>query len=229
MTRTTTAPDTSILKPVLEDAALMAMIRHRHVPFVFVLKQAGLKPTVENAHQMINALIALRPGQRSQQVAGVIELDVNFAIQNEAFFISGGTLGETRGIVWLDKLTPEHISASVNAASRVAARDFAQKRYAELRQSADLYERVLRECERCESIDEALQRVRVARRPLDRAEFERIKSNMNRYGLMREPIFAKRMLLDGPLARQIEQQFLGERLDDVVMRLLRQLLAKPKA
>jgi len=220
--------DVSILKPVLEDNALMAMIRQRHVPFSFVVKQTGEKLTVESATKVVDALIALRPGNRSKEIAGVIELDVNFSIVNKALHVSGGILDAIRGVVWVKELTPEHIADAVGPDSRAAGREFALKRYKELKSASDLYDRVLRECERCESLDIALSRVRVDRKPMEREQYERIKGTMNRYGLMREPIFTKPLLVEGFLAREIEQQFVGERLEDVAPRLMRQALAAAK-
>lgn len=220
--------DVSILRPVLEDNALMAMIRQRHVPFAFVVKQAGEKLTEEGATKVANALIALRPGNRGKGVAGVIELDVNFSIVNKALHISGGILDATRGVVWVKELTPAHIADAIGPESRSAGREFALKRYKELKIASDLYDRVLRECERSESLDIALSRVRVDRKPMEREQYERIKGAMNRYGLMREPIFARPLLIEGVLAREIEQQFVGERLEDVAPRLMRQALAAAK-
>lgn len=222
------ATDVSILKPVLEDGALMAMIRSRHVPFAFVHKQTGLPLDVESATAVAQALMALRPGQNSVHVAGVIELDVRFTLRDEVLHVSGGSLVETRGVTWLDQLTPAHIEESLSPKSKSIGREFAAKRYKELRAATDVYNRVMRECERSDSIESALQRIRVSRAPLEKEHYERIKAMMARYGLSREPTFGRQILLEGSLARQIEQTFLGSRLDEVVPQLLRRALELPR-
>lgn len=218
------------LAPIVSDRALMAMIKQRYVPFIFLLRQVQKKPTLEGGRAVVEALQALRPGHRRQPhvdggvgavgVAGLMELDVHFSVVHEVLHVTGGQLIDARGIE-VHEVTDALLRDALSPQSRSVGREFQSRRYNELKQATEVYERVLRECERADNLDEALGRVRFDGGPMDRKTYDRIKATMNRYGLMREPVFARWVMLEGRLARELELQYVGERLEDVVPRVLR--------
>lgn len=214
------ASDVDILKPMIEDRALMALVKQRYVPFSFIVKRLFRRPTQETSMAVVRALVALRPGNVPRQVMGVFELDVHFAMIHEVLHLGGGAMGGGRGGgAIFDSVTPEQVREALETKSRGAGRKFAVEKYQPLKDMTSQYERVMRECERSVNLTEALQRAKI-----DSERWNQIKSWMLRFGLLRDPAYAKPILLYGPLAKEIEQRFIGDKLDDVVHRLLRDLV-----
>lgn len=208
-----------ILKPMVEDRALMALIKQRHVPFSFIAKRLFRRPTPESSMAIVHALVALRPGKECRYVMGFIELDVRFSMVQEVLHVGGGALGGGRSGEVFDVATLDQVREALEPKSRAAGRKFAIEKYDPLKEMTVQYERVMRECERSANLVEALQRAKV-----DSAQWGLIKSWMLRFGLMRDPAYAKSIMLDGPLAKEIEQRYIGDRLDDVVHKLLRETI-----
>ena len=206
-----------ILRPMIEDRALMALIKQRYVPLSFIVKRLFRRPTAEASMAVVRALVALRPGNEHRQIMGVVELDVRFALIHEVLHVGGGELGGGRGGIILDVVTPEQARDALEPKNRAAGRKFATEKYEPLKEMTDQYERVMRECERSVSLAEALQRAKI-----EPEKWNQVKSWMLRFGLMRDPAYAKPVLLYGPLAKEIEQRFIGDSLDDVIHRLLRE-------
>lgn len=215
--------DIEILKPLIEDKAVMALIKQRLVPFSFIVKRLDKKPTLATAIRIARALVAMRRGHEHRNVSGVFELDVHFALVQEVLHVGGGALGSGRGGETFNDVSESQIAASLETKSRAIGREFASKRYEPLREMIDQYERVMRECERSINQSEALKRAKV-----DPKDWTAIKGWMNRFGLMRDPAYAKPILLDGSLAKEIEQRYVGDRLDEVVPALLRDALDRKR-
>lgn len=216
--------DLEILTPMIEDRALMALIKQRHVPFSFIVKRLFRKPDLETSMAVVRALVALRPGKEHRQVAGVFELDFHFAMIQDVLHVCGGVLGGGgRSGEAFQTVTEEQVREALSTKSRAAGRKFAAEKYEQLKEMTDLYERVMRECERSINLAEALQRAKI-----EPEKWNLIKSWMLRFGLMRDPAYAKSILLQGPLAKEIEQRYVGDRLEDVVHQLLKDVIFAPR-
>lgn len=212
--------NTEILKPLLEDEVLMALIKQRYVPLMFLLKKVDRKPSAETAATVVRALAALRRGS-SQDAGHVLDLEVHFALVGDVLHVAGGRRRGARSSqqqvqVTMDEVSKQHLKSSLSPESRLEARNFQLKHYEELKKHYDVYQKVVRECERSVSFVEARERLK-----LDEAEWGKIKSWMSRFGLLRDMVYAKPLLLHGSLARELELRFTHERIDDVVPRLLR--------
>jgi|ERR1035437_6676139 hypothetical protein len=206
----------AILRPILEDSTLMALLKNRYVPASFIFKRVNRKPTPENCVEVVTALKALRTGGASS--IGLYDMDVHFAMVSGVLHVGGGRLSGRRGKkVDGVEVGLAEVRESLLSASRVAGRVFATVHYDKLKVQYDLYEKVLRECESRTSLKDARARLSVSTE-----EWQKLKGCMGRFGLVRDVVCARPILLDGLLVKEIEQRFLGQRIEDVVPRLLRE-------
>ncbi len=215
MTSTAVESDVDMLLPVLTDRTLMALLRNRYVPASFIFKKVFRKPTPENCLRVIHALIALHDG--GGEKVGLFELDVHFVMQSGVLNVGGGKLAGRRQERVISEVGMSEIVSALSPVSRQAGRDFATAHYDKLKEQLDVYEKVLRECERSISLAEARERVGVSER-----EWQRVKGWMGRFGIVNDIVCARNILVSGSLIREIEQRYLGHRVDEVVPQLLRQ-------
>lgn len=208
------------LQPVLEDRTLMALIKNRHVPFTFIIKRVHRRLTPENAAQVVQALKSLIHYGNHGSVLGIQDLGVHFLMVSDVLHVGGGRIAHRGGHATIEDVGPAEIKGALSPSSRLAGRVFGDRHYDKLKEKYDLYERVLKECERCTNLAEARKRV-----GLEEEDWQHLKSHMGRFGLVRDIVYAKAILLEGGLVREIEQRFLGQRVEDVVPRLLRDELA----
>ncbi len=201
------------LQPVLQDRALMALIKNRYVPFIFIVKRACGKLTAENSLRVMQALQSSSHGN----TVGIQDLGVHFSRVADILHVGGGRLAERGGHKVIEDLASLDIREALSTTSRLASRVFGVNHYDPLNKKYKLYESVLRECDLCTSLPEARKRAGVGEQ-----EWKHLKAVMGRFGLLRDIVYAKSLLLDGSLVREIEQRFLGQRVEDVVPRLLRE-------
>ena len=207
--------DVDMLLPVLTDPTLMALLRNRYVPASFLFKKVFRKPTPESCLRVIHSLMALQDGGASK--VGLFELDVHFVIQSGVLHVGGGRSAGRRQERVISEVGMPEVVAALSPTSRQMGRDFATLHYDKLKEPLTVYEKVLRECERSTSLVQARERVGV-----DEAEWQRIKGWMGRFGIVKDIVCARNILVPGSLIREIEQRFLERRVDDVVPELLRQ-------
>jgi hypothetical protein len=212
-------PSADLLQPVFDDRALMAFIKTRYVPFSFVVKRVFRKLTVENATQVMSALKA-PCGARSSGM-GVQDLEVHFAMVSEVLHIGGARLAQRTGHRVVAEIDQADIREALNPKSRLAGRVFAATHYEKLKSQHEIFERIMRECERCTNLKDARLHVGVSDE-----DWPKLKAYMARFGLLRDVVFAKPILLDGALVREIELRYLGQRVDEVVPRLVRSGLSE---
>lgn len=222
MNAKTARVDGQFLSPILADPVLMALIKNRYIPFSFIVKRMHRRISKENAQLTVEALTALIKREHSAVGVGVQDLGVHFAMMAGVLHIGGGRMAQRNGHQLVDEVGDNEIRDSLSADSRLAARNFAAKHYEPLKKQYDLYQKVLRECEHCTNLVDARTRLAV-----DEPTWQHLKGLMGRFGLVHDVVYAKAILLDGLIVREIEQRAVGQRVEDVVPRLLREALATP--
>lgn len=213
-----------LLRSVIEDRPLMALIKQRYVPFTFIVKRIATRPGTTDVLLIADALLAMRPGNDKNPVLGIYNLDVHFQQAGEVFYVGGGTLSSGRGHVEVAGFDRKNAPRVLNAENRQEAKRFASTTYAQLTNEYETYQKVLRACELTTSLEVALQRLAI-----DKTEWSKLKSSMNRHGLMEEPVFAKQVTIAGMLVKELEQRYIGQRLEDIIPRMLQELLSKEPA
>lgn len=217
----------ALLEPIISDRALMAMVRLRNVPFYFVLKYICKRSTVEDAANLVDALQAMRP-ENGGSFGGVVGLDVRFYLVGEVLQISAADLADSRGFTEVSEVTTKHLSDALGQRSKSSAAEFRAKRYNVLKEESDLYERVLKECSNVTNLADALAKVRLHGEPMEKREYERIKAAMNRCGLMREPVFAQNVLINGMHVYELQQRYIGQKLENVLPLIIAEHIAKER-
>lgn len=211
----------SVLAPVLEDRALMALLKNRYMPLAFMAKRVNKKLSIATMTEIVQALTHY---SRQNDALGIHDLGVHFAMVSDVLHVGGGR-GAQRGVHKpIEDVGASEIRSTLSPQSRLAARNFNASHYEVLKKQYDLYERVLRECERCTSLVEARGRIRV-----QEDDWQRLKGTMARFGLVRDVVYGRSIFLEGGLVREIEQKYMGQRVDDVAPRLLRGGLDVPLA
>lgn len=221
MKKAAPAPSAHILQPVFDDRPLMGFLKTKYVPFSFVAKRALRKLTIENVRLVVQAL--KDPGS-AHGSAGVQDLDVHFVMMlvegQNVLHVGGSRLAKRPGDQVMKEIGLAEIREVLSPMSRVTGRIFGETQYKKLKIQYEIYERVLRECERCTTLAEARSRAGVSEE-----EWPRLKAYIGRFSLLQDVVYAKPMLLDGELVREIRLRYLGQRVEDVVNNYVRAGLA----
>ena len=197
----------------------MALIRSRHVPLAFIVRQVNKRPKPEDTLEIVEALQALHVGGLEEM--GISNLSIHFVEIDGLLCVTGGVLPARRAFIAVKQVDRELAKSALSSRHRAAVQTFATQEYGNLKHFYDSFERVMRESERTTTVPDALKRCGVSA-----SDWLRIKGWMNRFGLFRDLVHGRNMILYGGIARELQQRNLGERLEDVVHRILRDSLGQ---
>lgn len=216
----------SILQPVLNDRALIALMRLKFVPLNFIQQRCGVKSTRKATIELIKAFEAIKDApdvNGDGYTMSFCDAKPHFQILKKSVHVSIGldaTKSKTSVMTASDLI--EAINQrliSIDGSGRDVASEFKNDHYVPLTKQLDKYLKILAECDKSLTLESALMRTST-----DMPTWRRLKSTMARYGLSQEVRFARNVILQGSLCDQIEKKHFGQNLQDVISAMLRQAL-----
>lgn len=217
----------------LGDPVLIAQMRMKPVPLSFVMQRCGLSVNLKHAIELINGLdkaesVKAVTGSTSvpQNLETVSGINPKYLLVKHALHLTTRieatrpktTLYEPAEAI---RMLNEKI-VSINTEARALAAEFSKRHYRVMADQLGKYERVLAECNRCVDINEALKKLRMSH-----DEWRLLKSAISRYGMTRDILFGKNVLIDGKIINDIEQRFLGRQVTEIIPRILVSALESP--
>lgn len=216
----------SVLQPVLNDRALIALMRLKFVPLNFIQQRCGVKTTRKATIELIQAFECIKDAPDvigDGYTMSFCDATPHFQIIKKTVHVSIGLdAAKAKSGVMSAKDLIEAINQrliSLDASVKEVASEFKNDQYVPLTKQLEKYRKILAECDRSLDLDTALSRTNT-----DMATWRRLKSSMARYGLSQDVRFARNVLLPGSLCDQIEQMHYGQNLQEVISALLRKAL-----
>lgn len=233
MQKTDRAKSMGVVGAALGDPVLIALMRMRPVPLSFVMQRCGQIVNLKNAIQLITDLEAVDSvnavaggASNSQNLESVSGINPKYVLIKHALHLT--TRMETtrsKSVLYEPSDAKRMLNdklVSINTEARNLAADFSKRHYRVVSDQLSKYERVLAECNRCVDINDALKKLRMST-----DEWRLLKSAIGRYGMTRDILFGKLILIDGKIISDIEQRYLGKQVSDVIPRILEAALEPP--
>lgn len=226
-----TKKDSGILQPILSDRVLMALLHMKFVPVSFLMQKASIKTDKRGIKKFVTLMSDLKSfKQDCEEESTTIFMDAsaNFQLVKKSLHINIGAYNPD-AVKNSEKFFDaqdllKSIKNNIFDISQInheSASEYAKETYQPLRVQYEKYERFLKACEGSIDLQSALKKTGMTKESL-----KSLKNSMARYGLAKDMQFGANIFISGALLNQIEKNFYGKPLTDVVDSLLKSSLER---